>query len=278
MEYVKKLTSWLNKQPLVPIKFLYFHSSDLTKPRVRTAFKRFSVNGNDFYIVEGVTRNFFYVYSESVIKYLVNLVPTSDADVYDATIVSQGSGYDVNHGDHIDISIIQMRNNETLVKTHKTAYIDIGSFVFVRTAPQCNFVSSPSKLADVDNIKCELLNGRLQGNRMKDVYDAKDLDAIRFLFDIATKVTPGGARRCQFGGSFMNADEIIYKKLLKPLYEHRPDLEEVRIIHQDRKKHIVVIVDFIEDRRSLLLLKWPIENDVAVKKAITALGTKETYE
>ena len=49
MNYINNLT---NKQKLSQIKFMYFNASNLTKPKVRTAFNNFSVNNNEFYIVE----------------------------------------------------------------------------------------------------------------------------------------------------------------------------------------------------------------------------------
>jgi len=148
MNYIKNLTLWLNKQQISQIKFMYFNASDLTKAKVRTAFKKFSVNNDEFYIAQGITINFFYIYSESVIKYLMNLQPTSEANIYDASFV--GLGGDVNHGDHIDLSIIQMKNNDILIKTHKTMYIDLGGFVFTRTAPQCNFIATVPNLQNVE--------------------------------------------------------------------------------------------------------------------------------
>ena len=174
------------------------------------------------------------------------------------------------------MSIIQMRGSDVLLKTHKTMYIDQGGFVFSRTAPQCNFILTLSKLQNVPNIQCELPGGRLQGNKMRDVYDARDLDCITFLCGILNVQTPGGCKR-QLGGTFMHSDEVIYNKLIAPLIQHRPDVEDIRLFHQDRSNKIVVLIDFVEDRRSILLLKWPLENDDAIQKAIVGLGPKETF-
>jgi hypothetical protein len=146
MNYRENITAWYNKLNKTNIKFMYFNASDITKPKIRTVFKQFTINNLTNYIVE--CNDSWNIYSESNIKYLVNLIPT-DEDV-------------INGGDHIDFSIIKLRTGDAVVKTHKTIYTNLDNFIFDRSTPQlCNFIFKESYLHNFNSIKADLLNGNL---------------------------------------------------------------------------------------------------------------------
>ena len=262
MEYIQSLTSWINKLPLTSIKFMYFNASNLTTPKVKTAFKQFQIESDNYYITEGITRNFWYIYYESILKYLVQLKLPIDTNclIYDVDIIANiGNSeiHDVNHGDHIDFGILRLKDGSAVVKTHKTVYSDIlGDFKFDRTADRvCNFVFKKEYLSNFDNIKAEYKDGT-NGSIIKNIYIEKDLNIIKHLCTIMS--TKKQNTRQQSGGKFLASENIISKYIIKPLYEKRPDLLEVRIIHKDKENKIIVLIDFIEYTRSILIVRWPI--------------------
>lgn len=266
MEYIQNLTLWNNTLNLTNIKFMYFHASDLKSPKVRTAFKKFGMKGRTYYVTNGESNNFWYIYQETIIKYLVNLKPTSDAEVFDVDIL--GSGGDVNHGDHVDFSIIRLRNQDTLIKTHKTVYMDIGNCVFDRSVQECNFVFTDAKLNNLENTFCERI-GSVLNYRMSDVYEQTDIDVIKYVCN--TMLLDNYKKKKHAGGSFLGSSDVIYELVVKPLMEVRSDVLSVQVLHGDRRNSITVLIDFIEYTRSILLLKWPIQNAENVVKAINTL-------
>lgn len=268
MQYVQNLTLWNNVLDLSSIKFMYFHASDLRTPKVRTAFKKFGLKGRNYYVTNGEANNYWYIYEESVVKYLANLRPTSDAEVFDADILSEGG--DINHGNHIDFSITRLRDQSALIKTHKTVYTDIGNYVFDRSVQECNFVFTDAKLRDLDNAFCERI-GAVYNYKMKDVYERNDLDVIKYVCNTML-IQKYNKKKHAGGGSFLDSCEEIYEHVIKPLAELRKDLLSVQVLHVDRKGSITVLVDFAEYTRSVLLLKWPIQSPDNVKKAINMLA------
>ena len=277
--YIGNLTNWLNKIHLTNIQFMYFNASDLTKPKIKSTFKKFE----HYYITEGgntadtpkagMANNYWYIYNETLIKYLVKLKPTEDVNVLDGDILESGTGdsYDVNAGDHIDFAIIKLKNGDSVVKTHKTVYTDLGNFVFDRTVNDvCNFVFKESYLEDFNNIKAEKSQGRT-GMFIKDIYIPQDLYIINVFCNIMCGKK--GGRKKQTGGS--NA-EIISNLIIKPLYEIRKDLSEVRIIHKKNTNHMIVLIDFVEETHGVLLVNWPITNPDNIKKALSTFEHKNS--
>ena len=225
--------------------------------QIRTAFKQFSISRLPHYIIEGQSNNFWYIYYESVITYLVNLRPTNDVDIFDGTVAGIG-------GDHIDFNVITLRNGDPVVKTHKTVYTDIGGLMFSRSTPDvCNFVYKG--IANFDDIRHERSGNRI-GDRIADIYNTRDKNIIEHLCKVMEGIA-GGKKRMH-GGTFLGAHEIISNLVIKPIYEKRPDMLEVKVLHKDRAKHIVVLIDFIEDTGAIMLVKWPINNPSAIAEAI----------
>lgn len=272
-QYVSNAIAWVSKLPLTNVKFMYFNANDLRSPKVITPLKQFQTQKNKkFYITNGEAMNFLYIYMESVIKYLVNLKPTGKATIYDANILDSGPSYDVNLGNHVDIGIIRMRDGNTLLKTHKTFYTDIGNYVFDRTAPFCNFVFDPTSVPSLENTRCQLPNGSYQG-MMNNVYTQDEMDAIKTVCQNML-VTHGGKKR-QGGGSFMLSGPQLYENFVKPLAEIRSDLLEIVILHEDRSRHAVALVDFVDYTRSIVLLEFPVLDKTAITRELLKLSPQK---
>ena len=257
MSYTQNLTLWMNKLPLTNIKIMFFYASDLTRPKVKTAFKMFRVKNKDYYVCEGQNTNFWYVYASSYLKYLMHLTPTNQVDLYDGAFLNTGNQYDVNHGDHLDFSIVHMRNGDALIKTHKTMYTDIGNYVFTRDSPECNYVYTPQKLKQLEQTYCEGPKGVVYNYKMKDIHSQDTIDIIRYLCE-QMQIQHGG-RSKQSGGAFLNAQSEIYSKIVKPITDKYKDtILSISVLHEDRKSHVIVLIDYVEYTRNILLVKWPL--------------------
>lgn len=136
---LKRLVDFRESLPKTSIKFLYFYASDMTKPKIRDEFHSWNLEGDKCYLIQGLTKNAVYVYKESVIKYIISsMIPTVTSNEYNVTV--SGENGDVNHGDHIDFTLVRQRNGTLLIKSHKTVYEDDqGDFVFSRDEYTCNF-------------------------------------------------------------------------------------------------------------------------------------------
>lgn len=154
------------------VKFLFFHAKNLDKPMVRKCFNQWILDGREFYVGQG-ERNYVYIYEKKDLAYMVRFVPgppgyntsinTSMTElentVMPVTILSQKSPEQCENkayiGDHIDIGIVLSyeNNNDLLIKTHMTVYIPTADERFNRTADQCNFLLSQTKLQDFQEFR-----------------------------------------------------------------------------------------------------------------------------
>lgn len=266
-KYVGNLTSWCNRIEITDIQFMYFNASDLTTPKINSTFKKFE----DYYIIDGVTNNYWYIYNETLVKYLVKLNPTDDVDIMhdtraqNADILEPETGltYDLNAGDYIDFGLIVLKSGDTVVKTHKTVYIDLGNFVFDRSITDTyNFVFKESYM---NQSHLDLINS---------IYIPKDVYIINILCDVMC-----GQKHYDKLDGFISKkqiyeinSQIISDVIIKPLYKIRKDLMDVRIIHKDKTDHIIILIDFIEDIHNVLLAKWPITNPENILKTLSTLA------
>ena len=251
---IRNVTKYLNKIQLTKINFMYFNASDLTQPKMSDRFKKIVIDNISYYISHGVQHNYWYIYRESTIKYLVNITLTSGI-VYDIDIVDSGHNYNVNHGDHLDIGIIRVKTgNKIIVKTHKTIYTDLGGFVFDRSAPECNFVFDVTKFQDentFDTIQCVYPDNSYCAD-MKNVYKSEDKKAILHMCQVMVNIITNGGRRKQQGGNIH--DRAFWKYFIKHLTDIRKDVLEIRVIEDAAPNtNIVIIIDFIDYTRSILL-------------------------
>ena len=203
-----------------------------------------------------------------------------DTRAQQGDILESGTGpnYDVNGGDHIDFGLIGLKSGETVVKTHKTVYMNLGEFVFDRSVTDtCNFVFKESYMDNFNKIRAELSCERT-GDYIENIYIPKDLYIINIFCDVMIgkknyDKNGGSKAKRQTGG--INSKEnskIISDVIIKPLYKIRKDLIEFRIIHKDKTEHIMVLIDFIEDIHNVLLVKWPITNPENILKTLNSLA------
>lgn len=154
--YIQGITSYYQSLPGTQIKFLFFLASNLNQAKVRCNLrynKRL-----DVFMAESHQPNTFYIYHESVIKYLVSSMTLSPSGgpsgVYDVTILGLSHTSDVNHGDHITFQVGRRRDGDVIVKCHKTMYTDDGYFQFDRSTKECNFVFKPENIANIEDSLC----------------------------------------------------------------------------------------------------------------------------
>lgn len=277
-DYLKHLTLFMNKQPLSSVKFLYFNASNLKQPKMRDTFRKFTVDSTNCYIINGKEKNYFYVYTESVIKYLVNIKLKSGL-VYDVDIVNSGSQYDVNHGDHIDFGVIKTRENLIIVKTHKTLYTDLGNFVFDRSGPECNFIFDQTKCLNekcFDTTKCVQIDNSVCGE-ITNIYYAFDRHIILHLCqEMSAKTALGGSKRKQYGGGSIYKTPF-WEYFIDALTKIRNDVLEIRVIDEKSQKNnnIVILIDFEDYTRSILLIpKQSIPTQEEVTKELDKINKK----
>ena len=145
-------------------------------------------------------------------------------------------------------------------------------FIFNRSVSTCNFVFTTQKLLDLENMYCEGPNGRIHTYKMKDVYDATYVDAVKFLCQ-QMQITHGGRKR-QSGGSFLNYSDEIYSKIIKPLHEILTDsILEIAVMHKDNSNQIIVLVDHVEYLRNIIVIKWPLPDESVIRSVLDKLKT-----
>jgi hypothetical protein len=193
------------------IKFIFFTGfiDELSVPKMKTVFSSWNLNGNEYYISRGVSDNNIYVYRESDIKYLVNIINTKHTNsgiIHNVDILGIGEDNEdenANHGDHIDFGIIRRKDGNLVVKTHKTVYVDIGNFVFDRNEFGCNFVYDKIKLDSLTNFsmntKCQKIDYNYTGATIDSTYQNQDPNVIYTLCKVLE-------------GTYINGGAIIDKK------------------------------------------------------------------
>jgi hypothetical protein len=173
------------------IKFIFFTglTDKLLVPQIKTVFNSWNLNGNQYYISRGVSDNNIYVYRESDIKYLVNIINTKETDygiIHNVEIIGIGEDNENNEdenanlGDHIDFGITRRKDGNIIVKTHKTIYVDIGNFVFERDELKCNFVYDKMKLDSFTNFsmntKCQNIDYSYTRETIDSTYQNQNQD------------------------------------------------------------------------------------------------------
>jgi hypothetical protein len=194
-QYVQNMTAYINKLPLNPsISFLFFYANDLNTPKIRDVFKYFDVGTTTCYIINGNTANNYYIYYESTINYIVNIISSSvtnqNAVIYDVDIIG--------HGDHIDFGIIRNLAGNTIVKTDKTIYTNIGNFVFDRSTQSCNFIFNIAKLNNFNTIGCDNVDGTPCNYNISNIYNQLDKSIINHICNVMI-IQHGGSRKKQRG-------------------------------------------------------------------------------
>jgi hypothetical protein len=258
-QYIQNMTAYINKLPLnSSISFLFFYANDLNNPKIRNVFKYFDVGNTTCYIINGNTANNYYIYYESTINYIVNIISSSvtnqNAIIYDVDIIGHGNNTNVNHGDHIDFGIIRNRAGNTIIKTHKTIYTDIGNFVFDRSIQSCNFIFDIAKLNNFNNIGCDNVDGTPCNYNISNIYNTVDKSIINHICNTMI-IKHGGSRKKQRGGNILSDDFIKFIRdiYLAPIYAALPNLESISIFYSS-SNNIVMILDFIELTSKIIVI------------------------
>jgi hypothetical protein len=252
--YLQNMTLFLNKITMSKINFLYFHANDLSKPKVKDTFRTFNVNTVPCYIIPG-----FHIYKESTIKYLTKTI-SQGPSYRNVQIVNANP---VNLGNHIDLGILNLRNQaDVVVKTHKTVYRDLGGFVFDRDAYICNFLMSQ---ADISNVgKFEKTNCVRSDNSVCGVLDnvynnSEDIAIIYHLLQVMVgNIRYGGRKKKLRGGSIKDDAfiEFLTSNIIRPLSHYRSNIEDIRVIDDDSRStsSIAVVVNLIDDATIIIRL------------------------
>ncbi len=205
MEFINNVKALYSGLPNTDIKFLFFYANDLSQPKVRSVFKRWTVGRETFYVIEGLQSGpnafYMYVYKESIMKYFVSIRPTvgsSSPIIEDAVVLASGDDGKVNHGDHVTVGILRQRTSgQALFATHSTKYIDdAGDFNFRREIAECNvLLSASSKDYDVATFAAQRC-GRIPESRdtMDYIYDTAHVHALYQISQAAHGIHTGGGK------------------------------------------------------------------------------------
>jgi len=170
--YIANIEQFYKNLSKVSIQFLYFLASDLSQPKVRTEFRY--MPKQKCYVVDGIQKNGWHIYQESVLKYLVTVMKTikkKNVTIYNVKIQSKIDG-DVNHGDHLTFALLRTKHGEPIVKTHLTVYRELAdTFEFDRTEYPCNFTFQPEKIMNIESTYCEKRDGTLSSETLQTTYD-----------------------------------------------------------------------------------------------------------
>jgi hypothetical protein len=225
------LEDFRNNAPETSIKFLFFYSTDLARPKIKDVFRKW----NDHYLLPGVTVNNVYVYRESSIKYLVSAaVSTGRTNEYNVTIQQRNNtNGDVNHGDHVDFGIRRQRDGSVLVLSHKTHYWDTtGNFEFDRRVRSCDFkirnTTDIGTLAHFSrNTDCTEMSGVVTG-QVHNMYSVQDVSTVYGLCKIMTE-----GYVATLGGSLPKPKRYMYHNSKRCLLRSRGGQHFVRTHKKD---------------------------------------------
>lgn len=194
--YLGNLTNSIANLPDTEIKFVFFLASDLTSPKVMTKLKRFKVDKKDCYIVNGYSKNYWYVYRDTVLKYITNPpVPYKATSFFQTRIIAKNSSGDTNQGDHVDFSIKKARTpSGTRIESHLTEYTDDGYFNFSRSTREFDFIFDPSYFGSfnkfVEDMPFTTPNGVALGLRIDNVFN--DVTACKIVYRLCeAALSPG---------------------------------------------------------------------------------------
>jgi len=192
------LTTFVNSLPKTNVKFLFYLAKDLGSPKMRTCLSYWDIDKKPFYLTFGQDNNFVYVYKESSIKLLVQIInkpapapsnvssftskPSHINNIVNVKIVDSSSG-DVTLGNHVDFNITAQRNGDVLIKSHATLYRDIDLATATRIEDQCNFILRNQDFDDLTrfgNIACESRYSEPTGATIQTIYTDPDDKNIMF--------------------------------------------------------------------------------------------------
>jgi hypothetical protein len=237
----------------------------MKKPMVRDDMHRFVVDGTTYYIVEGMSSNYCYVYKESHVKYIV----------LNHTVRRDDEKGDTNVGDHLTFGIVRTADDKQLFKTHRTVYSELQNYEFDRTPYPCNFVIShlPTTISKfATTVRCTSL-ADAKGTAIDKVYARDDIALVRYLCEVVLtgKITRMRGGRRRVGGASVDYKGVTFLsdtfidflslKMFQPLRSVRPDLDtatiffdETACLGRDANRYIVIAYDFVDPLRTLFYI------------------------
>lgn len=192
---VENLKEFTDSLPSTNVKFLFYLASKLDSPKIRTNMKLWDMyDPNDTseepkrsFLAQGHDKSYVYVYRESDLKVLVEIIHKDvpkPADTFssghtsvkhafksffDVKIIDTHKG-DVNIGNHVDFGIHGLRDGQVLIKSHYTSYTNIDNSPMLRIEDNCNFVVRDQNFEDYNQfsrIACESREGETLGTMSK---------------------------------------------------------------------------------------------------------------
>ena len=158
----ENLCNFVNQLQPCNVAFLFFYAND-DKPCIVCTTRKFSLNNNNYYVVQGMQTNFCYFYSDKNIKFLVKhcqLLKNAPAQIYSVNIVSEDyDGPDsvdsVFLGNHLDFSVQISKKSGPFFKIHYTEYEARGdSTLFNRNVNECNIdIDHDAIMGNLDHFK-----------------------------------------------------------------------------------------------------------------------------
>ena len=149
------LKAFFASLPETNINFLFFFATDVTKPCVKSRFRKFKLGKDYVYICQGNSDTFYHVYKTSSLRYIVKAPQIISKHLKSVTIESINTKGEVYHGEHITFGITYDRNaNSVIVKSHKTKYDLVNTnYNFKRNADTtCNFYLPSNDAVFYDNL------------------------------------------------------------------------------------------------------------------------------
>ncbi len=290
-ECILRLKSFYDLLPDTSIKFLFFSADDMTKPKIKTNFKKWSFDKTVHYLTKSIHCGPYqwglYVYRKTDIKYFVTGASTmtfTPNATNDVMIVKKSKDGDVNHGDHLTFLLFRQRTKENcLVKTHLTKYQEgdldtIARFDFERDVKHCNFIMKKTECLDMlkslntfKEMSCE--RGEINPSKVFQK-DKKRLVALYNLCKQVFQIIPqvAGNRKTskkpfQKGGfykdiTFMSDTFIRFLtiRVFQKVKTKEPLLENIQVFFDEQNElgpktnhYIIVVYDF-HDYRNVFYL------------------------
>ena len=265
------LEDFKNNTPETSIKYLFFYSTDLTKPKIKDRFRRWYNN----YIISGVTTNNVCVYRKSKMKHLISAaVPIGEPHEY----------IDINPGDHIELGIRQMRDGSVVILSDRTEYLDItDDSDFVRSVQSCNFklgnTNDIGTLADFTKNTCSVsMSGEVTRkiNRMLVAEDIRTIYGLCKIImegynDFSTCDSQSMPNQKSGGDGYKGVTffcdafiSFLSERFFQPVYAVRgTDLisaqlvfDELNEVSPDDNRHFALIYDFERGTRNIFYIDF----------------------
>lgn len=264
---VTNLNSFMNSLMKNPVKILFLYFTVKKKPYVRTKFGKWELPNKDvMYVLPGDDENFAYVYRDTELKAMIDIVDPNSPDPFDASYNARApvdhryevaipqnrkTHREVAIGNHLDFSIRRFTRDKhpvLVISTHLTKYvIESDGSVDRQVASQTDFtlegltgdeLKSMEKFSKIHHE----IRGKTTGLSIKSLFENDDSVWIPPFYHL-TKITlglpqSGGSQRYKLYGRHRylihtdtrQGEYIMVKRQRKYLNDQHggaPDLDEI---------------------------------------------------